>query len=128
MPRTAEDVENFLYRLNRTFERDDTLFIVSSGVDRPPIVLSVGEPILVARVDIGAVPTDQAKQNAIFRKMLQFNASDLVHASYGLEGEEIVLTAGLPLENLDDNELAAVMSDIDIALSRHVPELRGIAS
>jgi CesT_Tir_1 len=128
MPRTAEDVENFLYRLNRTFERADSLFIVSSGVDRPPIVLSVGDPILVARVDIGAVPADQGKQNALFRKMLEFNATDLVHASYGLEGEEIVLTAGLPLENLDDNELAAVMSDIDIALARHVPELRGIAS
>ena len=53
--------------------------------------------------------------------------SDLVHASYGLAGDAIVLTAGLPLENLDANELAVVLSDIDVALVSHIGELRKLA-
>jgi hypothetical protein len=129
MPRTVEDVEQFLIRLNRTFDRDEEsgMFLVSSGAERPPIAISVDDPIVVLRVDIGPLPKDQATQNDVFRRMLELNASDLVHASYGLEGDEIVLTAGMPLENLDDNELAAVLSDLDMALVRHVGELRKLA-
>ena len=38
MPRNAEDVETFLYRLNRTFERsEESLFLVASGDDGPPV-------------------------------------------------------------------------------------------
>lgn len=129
MPRTVEDVEQFLIRLNRTFERDEKsgMFLVSSGADSPPIVIIVDDPIVVLRVDIGAVPQEQTTQNEIFRRMLELNAADLVHASYGVEGEEIVLTAGMPLENLDANELAAVLSDLDVALVRHISQLRKLA-
>ncbi|MCA9625954.1 MAG: hypothetical protein KC731_43330 [Myxococcales bacterium] len=128
MPRTAEDVETYLYALNRPFNREGSTFIVSSGAEGPAIAIRVNDPILVVRVDIGNVPEDQAKQNAVFRRLLTFNATDLVQAAYALEGEEIVLTAGMPLENLDENELAAVLSDIDLALARHIAELRDLAS
>ena len=127
MPRTVEDVEEFLIRLSRTFDHSDGMFIVSSGVDSPPIAIRVDDPIVVLRVDIGEVPEEEATQNAVFRRMLELNSSDLVHASYGLAGDEIVLTAGLPLENLDANELAVVLSDIDVALVSHIGELRKLA-
>lgn len=127
MPRTVEDVEQFLIRLDRTFDHDDGMFIVSSGADSPPIAIRVDDPIVVLRVDIGKVPEDPASQNDVFRRMLELNSSDLVHASYGLAGNEIVLTAGLPLENLDANELAVVLSDIDVALVSHIGELRKLA-
>jgi len=127
MPRTVEDVEEFLIRLNRHFDHDDGMFIVSTGVDSPPIAISVDDPIVVLRVDIGKTPEDPSAQNDVFRRMLELNTADLVHASYGVAGDEIVLTAGLPLENLDVNELAAVLSDIDMALVSHVGELRKLA-
>lgn len=127
MPRNADDVETFLYRLNRTFDSDAGTFLVSSGTDGPPIALRVVEPIVLARVDIGTLPKDEAKQLALFRRLLEYNATDLVHAAYALEGDEIVLSAGLELENVDMNELAAVLSDIDLALARHIKTLRDIA-
>ena len=46
-----------------------------------------------------------------------------MHISYGISGESVVLTAALELENLDINELEAVLSDVDLALARHVPIL-----
>lgn len=127
MPRNAEDVENFLYRLNRNFEGENGMFLVSSGTDGPPIAVRVVEPIVVVRVDIGTIPADQGKQLELMRKLLEYNGTDLVHAAYALEGDEMVLSAGLELESLDENELAAVLSDIDVALARHVATLRELA-
>jgi hypothetical protein len=128
MPRTADDIETILHGLNRQFEKQsDDLFLVSSGADRPFIAIRVESPIVLVRVDIGAVPAAAPAQNTLFRKLLEFNGADLAHASYALQGNEIVLQAGLELENLDNNELAAVLADIDLALARHVQILREIA-
>lgn len=125
MPRNAEDVETFLFRLNRNFERSqENLFLVSTGNDGPPIVVYVNEPIVVVRVDIGKPPSDEKRQLALFRQLLEYNGTGLVHASYAVEDGEVSLSAGLALENIDQNELAAVLSDIDLALALHMPKLR----
>jgi hypothetical protein len=57
------------------------------------------------------------------RRLLELNASGLLHAAFALEGDQIVLTAALELQNLDANELAAVLADLDMALGEHVPGL-----
>ena len=127
MPRTAEDVETYLLQLDRRFESDAGTFVLSGGPGRPPIAVRVVPPIVAVRVNIGPVPSDDAHMLRLFRRLLQYNATDLMHASYGLENSTIVLTAALPLENLDANELEATLSDLDLALSRHVPELHDIS-
>lgn len=123
MPRNVDDVETFLHRLERQFHRDGDAFVVAGGTAATRIVVLVNDPVLLLRVDIGKAPTDAPRQLAVFRKLLELNGSDLVHGSYGLEGDEIALSAGLQLENLDLNELGSALADIDLALARHVPEL-----
>lgn len=124
MPRNAEDVESFLLDLNRTFDRTDgDLFIVSSGAEGPPIFVSVADPVVAVRVDIGKIPENQDTQREVFRMLLELNQS-LLYAGYAIDGDHIVLTAGLELKSLDANEIAAVLSDIDLALARHVGKLR----
>ncbi len=128
MPQNVDDVENILYRLNRNFESGGAgTFLVSSGTEGPTIAVHVNDPIVVVRVAIGPVPSDEQRQLALFRQLLEYNAEGLVHSAYALEGSEMVLTSGLALENIDANELAAVLSDIDLALARHVKKLREIA-
>ena len=128
MPRSTDDVENILLSLNRNFESLDGSFVVSTGVDSPPIAILVNDTLVVVQVDIGKLPQDVQRQNALCKQLLHFNASDLVHAAYALENDdEIVLSAGLLLETLDGEELASVLSDIDIALARHVAKLRQLA-
>ena len=39
-----------------------------------------------------------------------------------------VLSSALPLDNLDLNELDATLSDVDLALTRHVPTLHDLAT
>ena len=118
-----------MYALNRNFETSgEGTFLVSSGNDGPPIAVHVNDPIVVVGVDIGPVPKDETRQLALFRQMLEYNATSLVHCAYALEGGEIVLTSGNALDNLDAHELSAVFSDIDLALARHVKTLRDLAT
>lgn len=127
MIQSNEDLEGYLLRLERRFERaEDGTYLLSMGADRPLVALRVAAPVLVAQVEIGAAPTDDAHAAALFRKLLVLNATALVHAAYGIEGSTIVLAAALELKNLDLNELEAVLADLDMALANQVPTLREI--
>jgi hypothetical protein len=127
MPRTHEDVENYLLSLDRRFENDGGTYVVRSGVDVPPIAVRVAPPIVAIRVAIGPLPKDDKHQASLFRRLLEYNASDLMHAAYGIDDHTVVLSAALELENLDQNELEATLSDIDLALARHISVLRDLA-
>jgi hypothetical protein len=126
MPRTQEDLESYLERLGRRFERlEDGTLLVVVGPHQPPMALRLAPPVLVAQVDIGSVSgKDSVKQAKLFRRLLELNTGHLLHAAYGLKDDHIVLSSALELDNLDLNEIEAVLSDIDVALAEHVPELR----
>jgi Tir chaperone protein (CesT) family len=129
MIQSNEDLEGYLSRLERRFERaEDGTYLLSMGADRPLVALRVAAPVLVAQVDIGQAPTDDATAAPLFRKLLVLNATALVHAAYGVEGTTIVLSAALELKNLDLNELEAVLADLDMALANQVPTLRELSS
>ena len=129
MIQTSEDLEGYLLRLERRFERaEDGTYLLSMGTDRPLLALRVAAPLLVAQVDIGLAPLDDAAAAPLFRKLLVLNATALVHTAYGIEGKNIVLSAALELQNLDLNELEAVLADLDMALANQVPTLRELGS
>jgi len=129
MIQSSEDLEGYLLRLERRFERAaDGTYLLSMGADRPLVALRVAAPVLVAQVDIGQAPADDASAAPLFRKLLVLNATGLVHAAYGIEGNTIVLSAALELKNLDLNELEAVLADLDMALSNQIPTLRELGS
>jgi hypothetical protein len=123
MPRTADDVETYLLQLDRPFEIDSGTYLVSGNAGRPPVAIRVVPPIVAVRVSIGPIPTDEHQQSRLFRRLLEYNATDLMHASYGIDTGTVVLSASLELENLDINELEATLSDVDLALAQHVPVL-----
>ena len=121
-----EDLEGHLTRLSRSFERaeDADVFLVSMGPGQPPCALSISPPVLVAQVRVAEAPRlDDAASARFMRRLLELNASGLLHAAFGIESGQIVLTAALELQNLDMNELEAVLADLDVALSEHVPSL-----
>jgi hypothetical protein len=59
----------------------------------------------------------------VCRRLLALNAQELLHASYGLEDNRIVLSAAWELESLDLSELQSGLDEVDVALAEHVPEL-----
>jgi hypothetical protein len=127
MIRTSDDLEAQLGRLGRRYERTpDGTFILSLGPSNPPAALLLVPPVLVVQVAVGDAPKDLVTAAPVYKKLLELNASALLHAAFGLENDQIVLAAALELDNLDLNELEAVLADIDVALSEHVPMLRSL--
>ncbi|MCA9593031.1 MAG: CesT family type III secretion system chaperone [Myxococcales bacterium] len=126
MVKTNDDLQGMLIRLDRRFEKlDDDTILVGMGADQAPVALRMAHPVLVAQTRIGPAPKgDPAREAKLFRHLLGLNASDLFHAAYALEGDDIVLTAALELDSLDLNELEAVLADMGMAQSVHVPGLR----
>jgi hypothetical protein len=129
MARTPRDVEAYLTQLARRFEvLPDGTFAIDSGPGFPRVAVRVSDAMVVVRVLIGEVPADQPNaQLALFRKMLELNATELLYCAYGLDGTQIMLGTAAELQNLDLNELEAVLGDIDLAMARHVPLLRDLS-
>jgi hypothetical protein len=125
-----ENLEGLLTSLHRHYEQAGSVgvYLVGMGPGQSPCALSISPPVLVAQLQVGPLPRLGDRESAQFlRRLLELNASGLLHTAFALEGDEIVLTAALQLQNLDANELAAVLSDFDMALSEHVPSLRALS-
>ena len=128
MAKSSEDIESYLHRLSRPYERvDDGTFLVSAGANQAPIAIRIADPVVVIQAEIGAAPTGDTELEAkVFRRLLELNGTELVHVSYALENGNMTLGAALELENLDLNELEAVLAGVDLALAQHVPALRDL--
>jgi len=126
MATSNDDVEAFLRRLDRAFEKVNAhTYLVSLGPNLPRAVLRVAAPVLVVQVDVGDAPAGNPVLEAkLFRRLLELNATDLVYAAFGIESNRIVIDAALELSSMDMNELEAVLANLDLAIAEHVPELR----
>jgi hypothetical protein len=128
MVNTVEDLEAQLLRLDRKFERlEDGTLLVRLAPHQPPAALHLSVPVVVVQVEIGPVPSQERAQTKLFRKLLELNATDLLHAAYGISESGILLLAALELSSLDPNELEATLADFDMALANHTGLLREIS-
>jgi hypothetical protein len=125
---TREDIESFLDRLSNEgasyTEVEPGLWVVRPGgaldID---VVVHYSPPVVVLRVKVMDLPSDEVRVATLSRRLLQLNATDLVHGSYGIEREAIVLTEALELSHLDYEEFLAAYEGIVLALASHLREL-----
>ena len=109
---TREDVVNFLNRMELDFEEvSDGMWLAYPDEEQggTPLVISHAPPLLVFRLKVLDVPRDGDKCKELYKRLLVANASELVHAAYGLEEDDVILTDSLQLENLDFNEFQATV-------------------
>lgn len=130
MTKTREDVERILESRERPFQSlEDKTIVVPLVPGQAPALLRVEPPVVLAQVNIGEVTFQSDLQAvAFYRRLLELNATGLLHAAYGLEAGHVVLSSALELENLDANELEAVLADLALALVEHIPSLRQMVS
>lgn len=125
---TREDIESFLDRLSSEgasyTEVEPGLWIVRpDGALDIDVVVHYSPPVVVLRVKVMNLPSDEGRVATLSRRLLQLNASDLVHGSYGIERESIVLTEALELAHLDYEEFLAAYEGMTLALASHLREL-----
>ena len=120
---TREDVQAWLDRLEMPVEsvaEDIWLVRTDGGAE---LAVHFAPPVLVLRVRVMQVPGAAGKSGELFRTLLEFNARDLVHGSYGVGGDHVVLTDTLGLEHLDYSEFEASVDSLTLALASHAGSL-----
>lgn len=125
---SREDVESFLDRMTAEgvthAEVEPGLWTVSpGGALEFDVVVSYTPPVLLLRVKVMPLPADAADVAALNRRLLKLNATDLLHGSYGIDGENVVLTEALELSHLDYEEFLASYESMTLSLASHMREL-----
>ena len=123
---TKEDIESFLDRIDSgtasVNEVEKNTYIVKT-VGGAEVVVHYAPPVVILRVTVMTLPAATPRRSELLRELLELNARDLVHGAYGLEGDKVVLTDTLELENLDFNEFEASFDSITLALAQHLGAL-----
>lgn len=122
--RSNKDVEAYLLRMEKVYtEAEEGTFVIQ--LDGAPLALKCVSPLVLLRVEIGESP--KSSREALFEHLLRLNATALVHTAYGLDGDTMTLSAALEMENLDYNELEAVIAEFDLALGQQLGRIRELA-
>ena len=124
---TREDLESFLIRLDVEYqELEEGMFLVRTRNGGYPLVISYSPPLLILRMKVMDLP-DGAGNEALYRTLLELNASDVVHGAYGIEDGELIISDTLELETLDFQEVQASVESIQLAASGHMERIRDLA-
>src|ERR1041385_6165971 len=124
---TKDDIDGFLGRLsggaNHT-EIEPGLWVVKpSGALDFDVLVHYSPPVVVMSVRVMIVPGDKKIEAALNRRLLELNASDLVHGAYGIEDGSIVMSEALELSHLDYEEFESAYESITVALASHLREI-----
>jgi hypothetical protein len=123
---TRDDILSFFDRLYggslTVMELEPNIWLVRTPEDAE-VVVHYAPPVVILRVRVMELPASEPRRGELFRQLLEYNARDLVHGSYGLEGDHVVLTDTLELEDLDFSEFEASFDSITLALASHLGAL-----
>lgn len=117
---TREDVESYMHRMELDVEElDEGMWVVRNAANGAGLVVHHSPPVLVFRMKVLDVPDDEQRSAELYRRLLELNATDLVHGAYAIEEGDIILTEALELENLGFNEFQATIDSLQLALASH---------
>jgi hypothetical protein len=123
---TREDFQSFFDRLNggnvTVTELEPNIWLLRTS-DDAEVVVHYAPPVVILRVRVMELPASEPRRGELFRQLLEYNARDLVHGSYGLEGDHVVLTDTLELADLDFTEFEASFESMTLALASHLGAL-----
>ena len=120
---TNKDIETFFEKLEIPCERVGegiwVLNLEEQGIDN--FVINHEPPIVVFRIKLMDIPSKNREK--FFRRLLELNATDLIHGAYAVEENSVVLVDSLQSEHLDLNELEASIDSLTFTATQNYSEL-----
>jgi hypothetical protein len=116
-------VEQYLIELMLTYREVDKRiwYLDDEEHGLQGVAVMLAEPLVVFRAEVMEAP--QEKRLELFTKLLELNATDVVHGAYALEKEKIILIDALEYDTLDYGEFRATLDAFSLALTQHYPIL-----
>lgn len=121
MAKSTEDIQSYLLRMDLPYQEVESGTFLLQNSQGNPLVVKVLDEMVLFRADVMDIPAKN--KEAFFRTLLELNASEMLYGSYGIEKDSVVILDVLQLENLDYNEFAATVDDIQMALVTHRKKL-----
>jgi len=120
----VHDIGSHLTKTGLPFEQigHDTWIIHPESTHRAQIAVSADDPIVLFSLPVFELDEKSRGDIKLFQSLLEFNAG-LLHSSYSLQGNKVMLSGAQQLENLDFNEFRAMIDDICMALDNHWDKL-----
>jgi hypothetical protein len=117
---TREDIDHYLINLGHAHETlEENMWVIR---DLMNLVVTLEPPLVVFRAKLMEIP--KTKREALFRLLLELNATQMIHGGYGLEDNNVVLIDTLEAENLDYNEFQASVEALSLAISQDYEQLK----
>jgi hypothetical protein len=116
-------IEQYLIDLMYTYrEIDENIWLVDDPENNlVGVAVMYDEPVVVFRVVLMDAP--EKNRLELFTKLLELNASDILHGAYALENNQIVLINTLDYETMDYGEFRSTLDSFSLALVQHYPVL-----
>jgi PP-loop superfamily ATP-utilizing enzyme len=114
-----EKIEQFLINLMVTYrEIDENTWLIEDVENYlAEVVVRRVEPLVIVQTTVMDVP--QEKREEFYAKLLELNATDVVHGAYAIEQGKVILIDTLEYDTLDMPELRATLDAFSLALSEH---------
>ncbi len=119
--KSREDIESYLIKLGLPYEQLGPELWNVRPQDKENLLVTIAGPVVVFRVKVMDLPP--RNREALYSALLTLNATEMVHGAFGVEGEAVVISHALQLENLDYNEFQAAVEDITMSIGKHYPQL-----
>lgn len=125
---SSDDVDSYLIRSGLPYDQisEGTWVLHPESAHRAPIGVKIEDPIVLFSIQLFELEA-AVDEKALFQLLLELNG-ELLHASYSLQGSQVVLSGALQLENLDFNELQAIVDDMCMALDNQYDKLAPMVS
>jgi hypothetical protein len=124
---TREDIESFLIRMDMEYEElEEGMFLAKNENGGAPLVAHYSPPLLILRMKVMDLTSADGSAE-LYRTLLELNATDVVHGSYGIEEDELILSDTLELETLDFHEMRASAESMQMAASAHLERIRNLS-
>ncbi len=119
---SADKLDSFLLNSGLPYEQiaDGTWVLHTDSARNASLGVKIEDPIVL--ISIQLFELGEGDHTAVFRMLLELN-SELLHASYSLQGSQLVLSGAQQLENLDFNEFQAMVDDMCMALDNHYDKI-----
>jgi len=116
-------VEQYLIELKYSYREVKPNFWLLDDAenDLEGVIVMYADPLVIIQVQVMEIP--KLNSHEFYRKLLELNASEMIHGAYGIEGNKAVIIDTLRYDTMDYPEFRASLDAISLALTQHYPIL-----
>jgi hypothetical protein len=116
-------IEQYLIDLMLTYQQvDSNLWLLDDEEHAlQGVAIMQADTLVIIRAEVMDIPQNNLLE--LYSKLLELNATDMIHGAYALENGRIVLINTLEYDTIDYGGFRAVLDSFSLALTQHYPIL-----